>query len=68
MHAKDCELIGQILNDVAHHNIRIFRPPMYENEDEETQQENEEIIVSRSAPHLPLVLPYQCGSVKVKSS
>jgi septin 7 len=36
----------QILADIAHHGIQIFQPPQYENEDEETIQENEEIIVS----------------------
>jgi len=36
----------QILADIHHHGIRIFEPPAYENEDEETIQENEEIIVS----------------------
>ena len=30
---------------MAYHGIRIFQPPQYENEDEETVQENEEIIV-----------------------
>ncbi|WVQ93100.1 hypothetical protein IAU59_000164 [Kwoniella sp. CBS 9459] len=34
----------RILADIAHHGIRIFQPPQYENEDEETIQENEEII------------------------
>ncbi|WWC72963.1 uncharacterized protein I206_106927 [Kwoniella pini CBS 10737] len=34
----------RILSDIAHHGIRIFQPPQYENEDEETIQENEEII------------------------
>ncbi len=37
--------IVQILADIHHHGIRIFQPPAYENEDEETIQENEEIIV-----------------------
>lgn len=35
----------RILDDIAYQNIRIFQPPMYENEDEETLQENEEILV-----------------------
>jgi septin 7 len=39
----------QILADIHHHGIRIFEPPAYENEDEETIQENEEIIVSLSS-------------------
>ncbi|ORX39166.1 Septin-domain-containing protein [Kockovaella imperatae] len=34
----------RVLADIAHHGIRIFQPPQYENEDEETIQENEEII------------------------
>lgn len=38
--------LWQILADIHHHGIRIFEPPAYENEDEETIQENEEIIVS----------------------
>ena len=33
----------QILSDIAHHQIRIFQAPQYENEDEETIAENEEI-------------------------
>ncbi|KAB5592629.1 Cell division control protein 3 [Ceratobasidium theobromae] len=33
----------RILNDIAHHQIRIFQAPVYENEDEETVAENEEI-------------------------
>ena len=35
----------QVLSDIAHHNIQIFQAPMYENEDEETIAENEEIAV-----------------------
>ncbi|WRT69211.1 uncharacterized protein IL334_006195 [Kwoniella shivajii] len=34
----------RILADITQHGIRIFQPPQYENEDEETIQENEEII------------------------
>ncbi|WVO15535.1 hypothetical protein L204_103194 [Cryptococcus depauperatus] len=34
----------RILADIAHHGIQIFQPFQYENEDEETIQENEEII------------------------
>lgn len=33
----------QILADIAHHNIHIFQAPTYENEDEETIAEAEEI-------------------------
>ncbi|KAJ1310191.1 hypothetical protein OPQ81_006935 [Rhizoctonia solani] len=33
----------RILSDIAHHQIRIFQAPVYENEDEETIAENEEI-------------------------
>jgi septin 7 len=33
----------RILSDIAHHNIRIFQAPTYENEDEETIAEAEEI-------------------------
>ena len=33
----------QILSDIAHHNIHIFQAPTYENEDEETITEAEEI-------------------------
>lgn len=33
----------RILSDIAHHNIEIFQAPVYENEDEETLAENEEI-------------------------
>ncbi|KAG8722768.1 hypothetical protein FRC08_010378 [Ceratobasidium sp. 394] len=33
----------RILNDITHHEIRIFQAPVYENEDEETIAENEEI-------------------------
>jgi len=38
----------QVLSDIAHHNIQIFQAPSYENEDEETIAENEEIAVSRT--------------------
>jgi hypothetical protein len=41
-------LVSQVLSDIAHHNIQIFQAPMYENEDEETIAENEEIAVSES--------------------
>lgn len=37
--------LKQILDDIDYHRIRIFRPPVYENEDEETAAENEEILV-----------------------
>ncbi|KDN51503.1 hypothetical protein RSAG8_00048, partial [Rhizoctonia solani AG-8 WAC10335] len=33
----------RILSDIAHHQIRIFQAPVYDNEDEETVAENEEI-------------------------
>ncbi|KAJ1033871.1 hypothetical protein NDA16_000079 [Ustilago loliicola] len=33
----------RILNDIAHHKIEIFHAPMYENEDEETMLEIQEI-------------------------
>ena len=33
----------RILIDIEHHNIKIFKAPNYENEDEETISENEEI-------------------------
>ncbi|KAF9514811.1 hypothetical protein BS47DRAFT_1342563 [Hydnum rufescens UP504] len=33
----------RVLSDIAHHNIRIFQAPIYDNEDEETIAENEEI-------------------------
>lgn len=36
----------RILADIRHHQIQIFRAPVYENEDEETLLENEEIAVS----------------------
>lgn len=36
----------RVLGDIAHHNINIFQPPSYDRDDEETQQENNEIIVS----------------------
>ncbi|EIW66093.1 hypothetical protein TREMEDRAFT_35603 [Tremella mesenterica DSM 1558] len=34
----------RILSDIQHHGIQIFHPPAYDNEDEETVMENEEII------------------------
>ncbi|KAL5495291.1 CDC3 [Sanghuangporus weigelae] len=33
----------RVLNDIAYHKIQIFQAPTYENEDEETQAEQEEI-------------------------
>ena len=33
----------RILSDIAHHQIRIFQAPIYDNDDEETIAENEEI-------------------------
>ena len=39
----------RILGDIAHHNIEIFHAPLYDNEDEETLAENEEIAVSPNA-------------------
>lgn len=35
----------RILSDIAHHQIEIFHSPIYDNEDEETLAENEEISV-----------------------
>ncbi|KAF8587331.1 cell division control/GTP binding protein [Ramaria rubella] len=37
------EFKQRVLSDIAHHNIQIFQAPTYENEDEETIAENEEI-------------------------
>ncbi|PWN54147.1 putative cell division control protein CDC3 [Violaceomyces palustris] len=34
----------RVLSDIAYHQIEIFRAPVYENEDEETIAENEEIV------------------------
>lgn len=34
----------RILDDIAYHNIHIFQPPVYENQDEETVAENESIM------------------------
>lgn len=39
-------MFHQVLNDIAYHKIQIFQAPAYENEDEETQAEQEEIAVS----------------------
>lgn len=39
---------ARILSDIAHHHIDIYQAPQYEQEDEETLAENEEIIVSLS--------------------
>jgi septin 7 len=44
----------QILRDISFHGIQIFQPPQYENEDEETIQENEEIMV-RPSPHCIMI-------------
>lgn len=41
-------VVLQVLNDIAHHNIQIFQAPIYDNEDEETIAENEEIAVRSS--------------------
>lgn len=38
---------SRILSDIAHHHIDIYQAPQYEQEDEETLAENEEIIVSQ---------------------
>ncbi|PWN92870.1 putative cell division control protein CDC3 [Acaromyces ingoldii] len=35
---------ARVLNDIAHHRIEIFHAPVYDNEDEETIAENEEIV------------------------
>lgn len=35
---------ARILSDLAHHRIEIYQAPQYENEDEETLAENEEIV------------------------
>lgn len=37
---------ARVLADIAHHQIQIFHAPVYDNEDEETMAENEEIVVS----------------------
>lgn len=42
----------QILADIAHNGIEIFQAPTYDNEDEETLAENEEITVR--SPSFPL--------------
>lgn len=44
----------QILADIAHHDIKIFQAPVYDNEDEETLAENEEITVR---PPIPFLFP-----------
>lgn len=37
---------ARVLSDIAHHQIEIFHAPVYDNEDEETMAENDEIVVS----------------------
>lgn len=37
---------ARVLSDIAHHQIEIFHAPVYDNEDEETMTENDEIVVS----------------------
>ena len=49
----------RVLADIAFHNIRIFQPPAFDNEDEETIQENEEIIVR------PLAVNHADGQSKI---
>lgn len=47
MTEEEIELFKQrILTDIEHHKINIFSPPSYPRDDEETIQENEEIVVS----------------------
>lgn len=42
---EEVELFKQrVLADIEYHGIRIFQPPSYEKDDEETAQENDEII------------------------
>ena len=59
---------ARVLSDIAHHNIEIFHAPVYDNEDEETMAENEEIVVSKACtggrwrkaadPHLQRKIPF----------
>jgi len=37
---------ARILEDIAYNNIQIYQPPIYDNDDPETVQENKDIIVS----------------------
>lgn len=39
----------RILSDIAYHRIEIYQAPRYENEDEESLIENEEIVVGLSS-------------------
>lgn len=43
LHPSHYLCFPQVLSDIAHHNIQIFQAPTYENEDEETIAEAEEI-------------------------
>jgi len=35
----------KIMEDISYNKIQIYRPPIYENDDPETLQENKEIVV-----------------------
>jgi len=43
LHLSHDQSFTQVLSDIAYHNIQIFQAPTYENEDEETIAEAEEI-------------------------
>jgi len=43
LHLSHYQFFAQVLSDIAYHNIQIFQAPTYENEDEETIAEAEEI-------------------------
>lgn len=42
-HNNSIHPLAQILSDIAHHNIQIFQAPTYDNEDDESIAEAEEI-------------------------
>ncbi|ORY84596.1 Septin [Neocallimastix californiae] len=37
---------ARVLEDIAYHNIQIYQPPIYDNDDAETIQENKDILLS----------------------
>jgi septin 7 len=56
---------ARILSDIAHHHIDIYQAPQYEQEDEETLAENEEIIV---CPFLSFSLSFSESNASKPSS
>jgi len=57
---------ARVLEDIAYHNIQIYQPPIYDNDDAETIQENKDILLSMPFCVVGSDKPFKVGNKNVR--